>query len=139
MKKIILSLFTCSIVLSTQAQDNLVNSLKANASDSSKAKYQFTTIIDLEDSPVKNQGSSGTCWSYSGNSFLESEMIKKGKENVRNTYQNTVNNLSNNLYPKSEEFETIKNKLENYRELSDREKQIYNKYSEKFSGYPSAI
>lgn len=67
------------------------------------------------------------------------EMIKKGKENVRNTYQNTVNNLSNNLYPTSEEFETIKNKLENYRELSDREKQIYNKYSEKFSGYPSAI
>jgi hypothetical protein len=67
------------------------------------------------------------------------DMIKKGKENIRNTYQNTVNNLSNNLYPTSEEFETIKNKLENYRELSDREKQIYNKYSEKFSGYPSAI
>lgn len=82
MKKIILSLFTCSIVLSTQAQDNLVNSLKANASDSSKAKYQFTTIIDLEDSPVKNQGSSGTCWSYSGNSFLESEMLRNGKEFV---------------------------------------------------------
>ncbi len=82
MKKLILSLFTCSIVLSSQAQDNLVNSLKANVSDSSKAKYQFTTIIDLEDSPVKNQGSSGTCWSYSGNSFLESEMLRKGKEFV---------------------------------------------------------
>jgi bleomycin hydrolase len=31
---------------------------------------------------VKNQGSSGTCWSYSGNSFLESEMLRKGKQPV---------------------------------------------------------
>jgi bleomycin hydrolase len=51
-------------------QDNLVNSLKQNASDSAK-KFKFTIKIDLEDSPVKNQGSSGTCWSYSGNSYLE--------------------------------------------------------------------
>src|SRR5690606_13042401 len=27
-------------------------------------------------------GSSGTCWSYSGNSFLESEMIRMGKQPV---------------------------------------------------------
>jgi bleomycin hydrolase len=65
-----------------QAQDNLVNSLKANVSDSSKAKFKFTEVINLENSPVKNQGSSGTCWSYSGNSFLESEMMKLGKEFV---------------------------------------------------------
>jgi bleomycin hydrolase len=59
-------------------QDNLVNSLKQNASDSAK-KFKFTIKIDLEDSPVKNQGSSGTCWSYSGNSYLESEMLRMGK------------------------------------------------------------
>jgi bleomycin hydrolase len=63
------------------AQDNLVKSLDANKSDSAK-KFSFKTIIDLQDSPVKNQGSSGTCWSYSGNSFLESEMMKVGKEFV---------------------------------------------------------
>ncbi|HUN15160.1 MAG TPA: C1 family peptidase [Saprospiraceae bacterium] len=62
----------------TFGQDNLVNSLKQNASDSAK-KFKFTIKIDLEDSPVKNQGSSGTCWSYSGNSYLESEMLRMGK------------------------------------------------------------
>ena len=81
MKKILYGIL-CTISLPVIAQDNLVNSLKANQSDSSKAKFQFTTLIDLEDSPVKNQGSSGTCWSYSGNSFLESEMLRMGKEFV---------------------------------------------------------
>jgi bleomycin hydrolase len=80
MKKILFVLLTTSTSLF--AQDNLVNSLKANQSDSVKAKFQFTTILNLENSPVKNQGSSGTCWSYSGNSFLESEMIKTGKPMV---------------------------------------------------------
>jgi bleomycin hydrolase len=61
------------------AQDNLVSSLKNNASDSSKLKFKFTDVVNLANSPVKNQGSSGTCWSYSGNSFLESEMLRIGK------------------------------------------------------------
>jgi bleomycin hydrolase len=82
MKKIVCSFALLAFSISMQAQDNLVNSLKANASDSSKAKFKFTEVINLENSPVKNQGSSGTCWSYSGNSFLESEMMKSGKEFV---------------------------------------------------------
>ncbi len=64
------------------AQDNLVNSLKVNASDNSKAAFKFTDVINLENTSVKNQGSSGTCWSYSGNSFIESEMIRMGKKPV---------------------------------------------------------
>jgi bleomycin hydrolase len=64
------------------AQDNLVNALKVNASDNSKAAFKFTDVINLENTPVKNQGSSGTCWSYSGNSFIESEMIRMGKKPV---------------------------------------------------------
>lgn len=36
----------------------------------------------METTSVKNQGSAGTCWSYSGNSFLESEMIRMGKQPV---------------------------------------------------------
>lgn len=81
MKKQILSLLLAGTCLSALAQDNLVKSLEGNKSDSTK-KFHFETIIDLEDSPVKNQGSSGTCWSYSGNSFLESEMMREGKEFV---------------------------------------------------------
>lgn len=75
-------LLSAMAVFTSQAQDNLVNSLKANQSDSAKAKFQFTTVLNLECSPVKNQGSSGTCWSYSGNSFLESEMMHSDKSFV---------------------------------------------------------
>ena len=64
------------------AQDHLVNSLKNNQSTNSKEAFKFTEVINIENTPVKNQGSSGTCWSYSANSFLESEMIRMGKQPV---------------------------------------------------------
>lgn len=64
----------------TFAQDNLVNSLKNNHSEN--ANFKFTVIKENGATSVKNQGSSGTCWSYSGNSFIESEMIRMGKEPV---------------------------------------------------------
>lgn len=41
--------------------------------------YAFTNEIELEATPVKNQYRSGTCWSYAAVSFLESELIRKGK------------------------------------------------------------
>ena len=64
------------------AQDILVNSLKLNASDKSKENFKFTEVINLGTTSVKLQGSSGTCWSYASNSFLESEMIRLGKQPV---------------------------------------------------------
>lgn len=64
------------------AQDILVNSLKLNASDNSKENFKFTEQINLTTTSVKAQGSSGTCWSYATNSFLESEMIRLGKQPV---------------------------------------------------------
>src|SRR6187431_1933372 len=64
------------------AQDGLVNSLKVNASEKSAESFKFTDVINLANTTVKNQGSSGTCWSYSANSFLESEMIRMGKQPV---------------------------------------------------------
>ena len=77
---LITSFFT--LATATFAQDVLVNSLKVNASAKSKELFQFTDVINLENTSVKNQGSSGTCWSYSANSFLESEMIRTGKKPV---------------------------------------------------------
>ncbi|AQX07424.1 aminopeptidase [Elizabethkingia ursingii] len=62
------------------AQDNLVNSLKNNQSEN--PDFKFTVVKELGNTSIKNQGSSGTCWSYSGNSFLESEMIRMGKPAV---------------------------------------------------------
>ncbi|MBF0695427.1 MAG: aminopeptidase [Flavobacterium sp.] len=62
------------------AQDELIKKVINNASISSQ--FVFNEVIDLEDTSIKNQGSAGTCWSYSGNSFLESEMIRMGKQPV---------------------------------------------------------
>ena len=41
--------------------------------------YQFEMIKQLPATPVKDQYRSGTCWSFSGLSFLESELIRMGK------------------------------------------------------------
>jgi len=82
MKNVILLTIVSFLSLGAFAQDDLVKSLEVNASALAKQKFTFTEIMNVETSPVKNQGSSGTCWSYSGNSFLESEMLRKGKEFV---------------------------------------------------------
>ncbi|MBN3034583.1 MAG: aminopeptidase [Bacteroidales bacterium] len=44
-----------------------------------KEGYQFTIVKELPATPVKNQYRSGTCWSFSSLSFLESELIRLGK------------------------------------------------------------
>jgi bleomycin hydrolase len=78
MKKILLScLLLPSLVF---AQDDLIKKIEGNKSDSNK--YVFSVVKNIENTSVKNQASSGTCWSYSTNSFLESEMIRLGKEPV---------------------------------------------------------
>ncbi|WP_298518084.1 C1 family peptidase [uncultured Kordia sp.] len=77
MKKILLAAFLSCFTFVTFAQD-----------------YQFKTTVDLEATPVISQGRTGTCWSFSASSFLESEIIRlTGKQidisemyNVRNTY-----------------------------------------------------
>jgi bleomycin hydrolase len=44
--------------------------------------YVFKDEINLAVTPVKNQYRSGTCWSFSGLSFIESEMLRMGKPEV---------------------------------------------------------
>lgn len=41
--------------------------------------YLFTDIVKVPTTSVKNQGSSGTCWSYATAAFLESELLRTGK------------------------------------------------------------
>jgi len=99
MKKIFVFI-AVAVPMLVQAQDDLVKKLDANKSDSSKRKFRFTPVLNLECTDVKNQGSSGTCWSYSTNSFLESEMIRMGKKPVdlaeiftaRNVYVDKADN-----------------------------------------------
>src|SRR5512147_1106330 len=44
-----------------------------------KEGYKFTMVKELPSTPAKNQYKSGTCWSFSGISFLESELLRLGK------------------------------------------------------------
>ena len=62
MKHILISLFVLCFCLSAFAQE-----------------FQFTTIKEIPITPVKNQSSSGTCWSYSALGLIESELLRQGK------------------------------------------------------------
>ena len=44
--------------------------------------YEFEIKKEVKATPVKNQFRSGTCWSFSAISFLESEMLRMGKPEV---------------------------------------------------------
>lgn len=93
--KIMLLTFGLAFAISGQAQVDLMDKVKNNGSSKKNVEagmppvdmqivdeYRFETVIDLEVTPVKNQGKSGTCWSYATTSFVESEMLRMGKKSV---------------------------------------------------------
>ncbi|MDO5570230.1 MAG: C1 family peptidase [Bacteroidales bacterium] len=47
-----------------------------------KKGFEFTPVKELKITPIKNQNRSGTCWSFSGLGFLESELLRQGKPEV---------------------------------------------------------
>ncbi|MEM9987371.1 MAG: C1 family peptidase, partial [Bacteroidota bacterium] len=71
LRSLLLFLISLGFFLCSQAQEE-IRSLPGT-------DYAFTTEVDLSATPVKNQGASGTCWSFSTVSFLESELIRMGK------------------------------------------------------------
>ncbi|NLP56577.1 C1 family peptidase [Lutibacter sp. B1] len=90
MKRIFLFITFFTITTLFYAQEDTV--VKVNIPN--EQKYEFTPIIDIEASAVKSQGNTGTCWSFSTSSFIESEIFRNtGKMidisemyTVRNTY-----------------------------------------------------
>ena len=58
--------------------------LFSSANIFAQEKFEFTSIIDLDATEIKSQDNTGTCWSYSTTSFIESELIRlgKGKHNI---------------------------------------------------------
>ena len=82
MTKKLLSLLMLMGAGSLFAQDNLINALANNQGKDVQKYYQIKPVFAIGVTDVKEQGHSGTCWSYTGASFLESEMIKKGKQPV---------------------------------------------------------
>ena len=87
MKKYAFGLIAATIAFGAQADE------KAEKNDSTGG-FTFTDVKVVKTTPVKDQNKSGTCWSFSGTSFFEEEILRKtGKEmdlsemwTVRNCY-----------------------------------------------------
>ena len=70
---LLIVLFVSNLRLSAQISD------QKTFTNTKNSKYVFTTVKHLDATPVQNQNLTGTCWSFSGLSFLESELLRKGK------------------------------------------------------------
>mgnify|MGYP000889122705 CR=1 FL=1 len=83
--------FAILILLSAGVMNTLAAQEAEKTTDSG---YHFTIKKQLPATPVRNQYRSSTCWSYSAISFLESELLRMGKDTfdlsemfvVRNVY-----------------------------------------------------
>ncbi len=71
-----------------------------NFTNVKESDYKFSVVKHLDDTPIKNQNRTGTCWSFSTMSFLESELLRQGKGNqnlsemwiARNAYRGKAKN-----------------------------------------------
>lgn len=93
LNKITLTTIFLLCITAAYSQDDLINKLKDNKTQTSKEAFAFKTVVNAEATSIKNQGSSSTCWSYSANSFIESEMIRMGKKPVDIAEMFTVRNM----------------------------------------------
>ncbi|WP_339917894.1 C1 family peptidase [Yeosuana marina] len=74
-------LLVCLLFISaffSQAQETTIQKTSIPA----EQHYKFSPVIDLETSSVKNQGNTGTCWSFSTSSFAESEIYKNTQQDI---------------------------------------------------------
>ena len=67
---------------------------------SATSQYEFSQLKQVDYTEVKNQANTGTCWSFATASFVESELMRKGKGEhdlsemyvVRNIYKDKARN-----------------------------------------------
>ncbi len=82
MKYILFILITFSMFLSAQDKTVIKFDFKTTTqplTNKAGSGYQFTPLKVMEAVEVQSQGITGTCWSFSGLSFFESELIRMGK------------------------------------------------------------
>ncbi len=73
MKKLLIVFVLIIAIIKLYAQDK---------NEEKKSAYEFKIEKEVKTTPVKNQFRSGTCWSFSALSFIESEMLRMGKPEV---------------------------------------------------------
>lgn len=73
--KVLLSALLSVVFISLSAQKN-----KTATTQPSEEGLKFSTVVELKATPVKNQSSTGTCWCFATTSFIESELLRMGKE-----------------------------------------------------------
>jgi bleomycin hydrolase len=71
MKKTVLTLLTIIII---------ANSVFSQGKKSKEDAYEFKITNQIKTTPVKDQGKTGTCWSFATTSYIETELIRMGKE-----------------------------------------------------------
>ncbi len=89
------SFFLISTLVSLAFMLSLTTFSQENAQKSDDSGYKFTDVKIIPHTPIKNQNRSGTCWSYAGTSFVESEILNNGGKEldlsemfaVRNSYK----------------------------------------------------
>lgn len=69
--------------------------------------YQFSETVSTKATPVKNQAVTGTCWSFTVTSFLESELLRTGKgefdlSEMHTVRYNYINRLQDNYLRRGE-------------------------------------
>ena len=74
MKKLILTLAACTAASAALAQ--------TESADSVKKGFEFTDVKVIPTTSVKDQNKSGTCWAFSGTSFLEDEVRRLGGDSL---------------------------------------------------------
>jgi bleomycin hydrolase len=55
---------------------------KAGGGQNNDDSFQFTYLVKIPTTSVKDQSSTGTCWSYATTSFIETELIRMGKDSL---------------------------------------------------------
>jgi bleomycin hydrolase len=80
MKKTAVSFFILIII---------VSNVHSQGKKSKEDAYEFKITHNIKTTPVKDQGKTGTCWSFATTSFIETELIRMGKgEHILSTMYN---------------------------------------------------
>lgn len=70
MNKYLFGALALCVAFGAEAKDKKVE-------NDSTGGFKFTDVKVVKTTPVKDQNKSGTCWSFSGISFLEDEILRK--------------------------------------------------------------